>query len=226
MVLFIEEEALPATFGLLAGPGNEAVLHERATAVLRALAAHRAPPGDAFAHPLGFVYLPLLRMPDATLRLHIWHDDGDATRLGEGEISAMHDHTWNMTSYVICGELRNVIVDVVEDAAAPTHRMFEIHGRGEVDEIRPTQTVVRVVGTHEDKVSAGQTYQMGSDLIHCTHPGSGVVATLVAARRTSKRVERALGPVGLPGYRSTRQVCPPARVAAAAAAVLEALGAF
>jgi hypothetical protein len=225
-VPFIDEEALPTTFGLLAGPGNEAVLHERAVAVLRALVAHREPPPTAFAHPLGFIYLPLLRMPDATLRLHIWHDDGDARRLGDDEISAMHDHTWDMTSYVICGELRNVLVDVVPEAAAPTHRVFEIHGRGDVDEIRPTETVVRIADTREDKVSAGQTYQMGSDLIHCTRPGPGVVATLVAARRTSKRIERALGPVGLPGYRSTRQACPPRRVAAAASAVLEALGAY
>lgn len=138
----------------------------------------------------------------------------------------MHDHTWDMTSYVICGELRNVVVSVVEDAGAPTHRIFEIHGDGAVDDIRATETVVRVVGEHEDKVSAGQTYRMGSDLIHRSDPGAGTVATLVAARRTSKRAERALGPLGLRGYRSERQVCPPRRVVAAAAGVLEALGEF
>jgi hypothetical protein len=136
----------------------------------------------------------------------------------------MHDHTWGMTSYVICGELRNVIVSVVEDADAPTHRVFEIHRDGAVDDIRATDTVVRIVGECEDKVSVGQTYRMDSDLIHRTEPGSGVVATLVAARRTSRRVERALGPLELHGYRSERQVCPPQRVVVAAETVLEALG--
>jgi hypothetical protein len=225
-VFFADEDAPRATFGLLAGPADEAMLADRAAAVLRDLAAYRPPPGDAFAHPLGFIYLPLLRMRGATLRLHIWHADGATRGLGPDEISPMHDHTWHMTSYVICGELRNVIVDVEPDAFAPTHRMFEIHGACDVDDIRPTDELVSVVDTHEEKVSMGQTYRMGSDLIHCTHPQSGVVATLVAARRTSKRVERALGPVDLPGYRSKRQVCPPERVAEAARSVLGALGVY
>jgi hypothetical protein len=211
-------------YRLLAQSGRAPAPHQQTVDVLRHLADGRPPPCDAFAHPLGFLYLPLLRMSDATLRLHIWTDDQEHRPLGENHISPMHDHTWDMTSYIICGELRNVIVSVVDDADAPTHRVFEIHGDGAVDDIRATGTVVRVVGESEDKVSVGQTYRMGSDLIHRTEPGPGVVATLVAARRTSKRVERALGPLGLHGYRSERQVCPPRRVAAAAGAVLEALG--
>jgi hypothetical protein len=118
------------------------------------------------------------------------------------------------------------VVSVAEDRHTPTGRVFEIHGDGAVDDIRATETVVRIVDECEDKVSSGQTYRMGSDLIHRTEPGAGVVATLVAARHTSNRVERALGPLELHGYRSERQVCPPQRVATAAGAVLEALGDF
>lgn len=216
------EAALAGIYRLLARPDHEVALRKEAMSVLREIARGRS--CDAFAHPLGFIYLPLLRMPDATLRLHIWPNGRRVVPTGAGEVSPMHDHTWDMISHVIWGELRNVIVSVVEDADAPTHRVFEIHGDGAVDDIRPTDTVVRIVGEGEDKVSVGQTYRMGSDLIHRTEPGPGVVATLVAARRTSKRVERALGPLELHGYRSERQICPPRRVVAAAEAVLEALG--
>lgn len=224
LVPSIDEDALTALYRILAQSGHGPAPHRQTVDVLRHLAEGQPPPCDAFAHPLGFLYLPLLRMSDATLRLHIWHNDPEPRPLGDDEISPMHDHTWDMTSYVICGELRNVVVTVENDRLAPTHRVFEIHGNGAVDDIRATDTVVRIVDECEDKVSVGQTYRMGSDLIHRTEPGAGVVATLVAARRTSKRVERALGPLELRGYRSERQVCPPQRVAAAAGAVLEALG--
>jgi hypothetical protein len=117
------------------------------------------------------------------------------------------------------------VVTVEPDRQRPTHRVFEIHGDGPVDDIRATERLVRVVGECEEKVSAGQTYAMAGDLIHRTEPGPGGVATLVAAR-TSKRVERALGPLDLPGYSSRRRVCPPRRVVEAARAVLDALGDF
>jgi hypothetical protein len=225
-----EEASLNDLYGLVAETESGPKTRQRVESVLRHLAQGRdlaegqGGLADAVVHPLGFVYVPLLRTPVQTLRLHIWPEGAKSERPNGTVVSPMHDHTWDLASYVICGELRNVVVTVTEDRLAPTHRVFEIHGDGAVDDIRATGTVVRVVGEAEDKVSVGQTYRMGSDLIHRTEPGAGVVATLVAARRTSKRVERALGPLELQGYRSERQVCPPRRVAAAAAAVLEALG--
>ena len=218
-----DDGELAELLGRLLALDDPELLRKRLIDVLLALESGPFLPCDAFTHPLGFIYLPLLRMPTGALRLHIWLDDEAMVPLGDGEVSPMHDHTWNMTSHVICGALDNVIVDIEADGDRPTHRVFEIHGHGGIDDVRPTDTLVRVTGTRTERVETGRTYTMDSGLIHCTEPGRGVVATLVAARRTAERAERALGPLGLRAYSLRRVACPPDRVAKAASAVLSTL---
>ncbi len=178
---------------------------------------------SALRHPLGFLYIPLARWPEETLRLHIWPVESERRRLASGEVSPVHDHTWHLLSYVICGNVTNFVVDIEQDAVNPTNRVFEIYGAGLVDEIRATDTLVRVTGETPTGYGAGEIYSMGSDLLHRTMAGAGVTATLVLARRTSKRVERALGPIGLGSYEAVRERCPEPEVARAAASVLDAL---
>ncbi|MFI9836295.1 hypothetical protein ACIHFD_04640 [Nonomuraea sp. NPDC051941] len=122
----------------------------------------------------------------------------------------MHDHTWDLFSYVACGALENVEIKVAEvaDAASamsPVFRIFNIRGDGAMDRVTPTETLVTVEKERKERYSARSIYKMPADVVHRTEASSEPTVTLVLARRTGREFERALGPVDLPGYTTRRE---------------------
>ncbi len=194
-------------------------LQSEAVALVREIAHSRAS-FAAVRHPLGFIYSPLLREGPTALRLHIWLAGVSRPRL---TTSPIHDHTWQLISYVILGGLENHIVEI-SDSAEPTHRIFEIRGAGGADRLWPTDRLVGFRVASVQKVQAGERYTIEAGRFHFTEVSPDhTVATLVLAERKAPVPERSLGPLHLPEHEMTREACPPGELCGAAARVLDSL---
>jgi hypothetical protein len=167
-------------------------------------------------HPLGFLFAPLHAEGPWTLRLHIWSPEPEAAAL---PTSRYHSHAWELSSFVYCGGLTNVLVQPVPDGAE--YRVFDIHGEGLTDTIVPTADLVTARVTARQTIGGGEVYRMSSHLYHDTEPARGAwTATFALATRLRRGWERVLGPVDLPQRRTVRRAAAPAALARAAAAVL------
>ena len=214
-------ELLHELTGLLATGDRLDTLQDRAVSLLREIAAGRAR-FPAVRHPLGFLYAPLLRERQRVLRLHIWLRDAPRPQL---TTSPIHDHTWRLTSFVVCGELENQTIHV-DDAVDPTHRVFEIRGAGSDDFLKPTERLVRFRCSGAERVKQGRRYVMAAREFHFTEVASNVTtATIVLAERQTTAPERSLGPLNIAKHHMTRTQCSFAEFADAAQTVLTAISA-
>src|SRR6266545_8040326 len=212
-------ELLQQLFSLLRTGGGPGLLHQRAVALVQEIAAGRAR-FPAVRHPLGFIYAPLFREWPWTLRLHIWLHDAPRPQL---TTSPIHDHTWQLTSFVVCGELENRVIQV-DDVVDPTHRIFEIRGAGSDDFLRPTERLVSFRCSSAERVKQGCRYVMAARQFHFTEvAGDVTTATIVLAERQTTTPERSLGPLDMPKHHMTRAHCSSDEFAEAAQMVLGAL---
>jgi hypothetical protein len=172
-------------------------------------------PVPGLRHPLGFLYLPLHRASDLTLRLHIWDPDLPPATL---TTSPYHSHAWNLTSYVYCGQLENVLMRVRQVAEPPGYRVFEITGDGGIDALRPTGTLAAAEVATVQRVVAGEVYRIPAGVYHATGVDGRRTATVAVVRRRDALPERALGPIALGAHRVRREPVPADVVMRAAAA--------
>ncbi len=209
-------ELLQQLFSLLRTGGGPGLLHQRAVALVQEIAAGRAR-FPAVRHPLGFIYAPLFREWPWTLRLHIWLREAPRPQL---TTSPIHDHTWELTSFVVCGALENRIIHV-HDVEDPTHRVFEIRGVGGNDMLQPTERLVRFHCSSAERLLQGDRYVVAAGQFHFTEVPEGITtATIVLAERKTTAPERSLGPLHTPEHQMTRADCPPSELAQAAQTVL------
>jgi hypothetical protein len=195
---------------------------ERVMALLEELSRH-ADQFRAVWHPLGFIYVELLRTAKSTLRLHIWL--GSSRRRTPSQL-LVHAHTWHLTSHVIAGVLDNSIIQVVSDTTSPTHRLFQIEGSTEEDWIQPTSELVAYQVISTERVGKGNRYTIEPGEFHFTEVPEGVLtSTIVLAVRHPGLTERALGEPHVPEHRVSRERCTPDEVTDAAREVaLELIG--
>ncbi|MEV5429468.1 hypothetical protein [Streptomyces sp. NPDC052701] len=186
----------------------------------------------AVRHPLGFVCLPLLRDGARGVCVHVFGGLGEAGGPADAgppgtpdpspDASQVHAHSWELTSTVLYGRLDNRRMRVHEERDEPTHRVFEVHSDPSgVDELRPTERLVRCRPGAEQTSARGQTYALPAGEFHTTVvPGGRPTATLVLGRTLPGRADLSLGPLQAPGRRVVRRTCDPARTARIARAAL------
>lgn len=134
-------------------------------------------------HPAGLEWqvqgLGMLRLYlSKTRRLHIWNP-----KLAYGEDSNIHTHPWDFKSFVICGQLVNVIHRNVPWHDEKTHWRQKIHcgvGGGLVDSPQPCRLVpwnqYRVNPIIGDTILDG--YEQKADEIHETRAEPGTVTII------------------------------------------------
>ncbi len=172
----------------------------------------------ALLHPLGFVYVPLLRGPDWTLRLHIW----DTARVPASPI--FHAHTWDLTSYVLHGGLENQLVHADTGVSDPAQRIYRVVGHGDVDEFIWTDKTVRAEVESSEQVFTDQIYRMTSGSYHTTiNPAGSDLVTVALAERVPGTEEQVLGPLDGSSHSYIRLPCPADLLQSHAACVLEKL---
>ncbi|RKT83474.1 hypothetical protein SAMN05421805_10540 [Saccharopolyspora antimicrobica] len=173
----------------------------------------------AVGHPLGFVCLPLERAGQQGVCVHVWSDkliSADPTT------SATHAHSWDLTSYVLYGTLRNDLVGVVDAPEEPTHRVFEVCSGAEGDEIRRTPWLVRRRTEVSELHERGEVYSLPAGVFHETVP-QGETATLALGRGHPGAVDLTLGSLDTGDHRVRRQRYGGEETAFAASVVAEKL---
>nr|WP_042196448.1 hypothetical protein [Kibdelosporangium sp. MJ126-NF4] len=143
--------------------GRSDQVGEWAASVLDEVASGRDPTA-AVNHPLGFLCLPVHRHGDEGVCLHVW---GPRWHTSLTTLPT-HCHSWELLSCVLTGELHNQVIRVVDDNAAPTHRVFEVHSSADGDEIRATGRLVRHETASVDVYRSGDCYELPAGVFHQT----------------------------------------------------------
>jgi len=175
----------------------------------------------AVKHPLGFLCFPVLRRGGHGVCVHLWTSGVGQTLM----TSQMHAHSWNLTSYVLYGSLRNQHISVNDEPRSPTHRVFEVRSHGDVDELRATPRLVVSRPEADHGYSAGALYLLPAGEFHATVAPEGDVATVVLSQSCPQAADLALGPVDTPSHTVTRARCDAAETARAARLVADGLAA-
>lgn len=171
-------------------------------------------------HPLGFLCLPLYRDGAQGVCVHIW---SASLKPAEATTSQVHSHSWDLTSYVLYGRVGNTLLRVVDDPTAGTHRVFEIHSHGDLDEIRATPRRVRYSTARYEAVGPGGTYRLSAGRFHASVVADGSEAATVALGRARTALDLSLGPLDTPTHWVARLRLGPEETAESAKMVLTRL---
>jgi hypothetical protein len=174
----------------------------------------------AVRHPLGFFCFPAQRLPGRGVCIHLW-TPGSRHAL---TTSHVHAHSWDLTSYVLYGTLRNQRVRVADTPGSATHRVFEVRSRGDVDELHATGRLVSYQPEADDVYRAGSVYSLRAGEFHATvPPGEQDVATVVLGRGRADAADLTLGPVHTRSHTLTRSRCDVLETARAALLIADRL---
>lgn len=170
----------------------------------------------AVRHPLGFACLPVLRDGDYGVCIHAW-------LTGYQPVTAVHAHCWDLTSYVLFGELRNDL-PVVRETRPAAYRVLEVRSRGDTDEIVPTPRLVSCAPGTSQVNGDGDVYTLRAGTFHSSvvPPGSPT-ATVALGKMVAGGTDLSLGGVGAAAHRVTRVRCDRAQTKAIARAIMDRL---
>lgn len=155
-------------------------------------------------------------------RVHVWHYDLQAP-WRDDPLRAVHDHRWDLTSFVVTGALTDVTYEVwpfeqnlwnayrdayPEQAESFDHSyMWEIVNAkaqagmdpGKVGE-RVMAVIAREIGRRAYR--KGESYSLPRRVFHTTEPEPGVMVTLVGRTNFDDRPARVLGRTAHSGIQS------------------------
>jgi len=124
--------------------------------------------GKILSQPLGF-YRIFITAKDGTspgLMLHAWLNK-EQPRQSQNRTRDIHSHTFDMSSRVLIGELKNEIYNAIEDLKGD-YNIAYIRQDGPIATRVITDTKVRMVLDHDEIVGAGEIYGFPSRRFHCT----------------------------------------------------------
>jgi hypothetical protein len=148
----------------------------------------------ALHHPLGFICLPVIRLGDDGVCVHIW--SADQASAGP-TTSQRHSHSWDLVSYVLYGRVRNETVALADDPVSPTYRVFQVRSQGNVDQIIATDRRVRHSVTAVDVHESGAVYTLRAGVFHATEIFGGEAATVALGRVRPGESDCSLGALDL-----------------------------
>jgi hypothetical protein len=208
-----------------------------AAGALRAVA-DGSRPLRAVLHPLGFTCLPVERADRDGVCVHVWSPlAGGAAPAA----SSVHAHCWELTSYVLLGELENSLMTVTDampgqrppataappaggqgpGAASAVYQVLQVRSRGDIDELSPTRRLVHCRESRRELITAGGTYDVPAGVFHATDlPSEAEAVTVALGRLVDGVADLSLAPAGVAGHRVRRRRCDPEQTAATARRVL------
>lgn len=174
----------------------------------------------AVRHPLGFLCFPAQRLGEHGVCVHLWRPALQRALT----TFQVHSHSWDLTSYVLYGTLRNQKIRVAQADRSPTHRVFEVRSSGDMDEMHATARLVSYRPETDCAYAAGSVYLLPAGEFHATVlPGEQDVATVVLGRSRLPGFDRSLGPIHSPSHTITRSRCGPLETARAAVLIADRL---
>ena len=159
---------------------------------------------SAVWHPLGCLYIELLRDARISVRLHVW---GIAAGRFSGSGLDVHAHDFDLRSCVLTGAIENELY--AQQPGAATHRLYEIDYEREINLLRASGKLVRCETQSRDLMQAGDVYHIQAGQFHrIRQVGRAPVATFLIASRQEGMRSAVLGPInGRQTYRTVRNPC-------------------
>lgn len=144
-------------------------------------------------HPLGFIHLKAGGVGNRDLRIHIWppHD-----RRPQEPLWPIHDHIWDLNSYVVLGEITDLTFEAGPSSSSATHRVYHVEYSESFSILQPTEEVVaaRLVKRREISANAGYSIPIGT--FHSSDvPTDQLTVTAVVATKSTNHAPRVLGEV-------------------------------
>ena len=135
-------------------------------------------------HPLGFYHFELTSLagvPDMRLRFHLW---SRRSFEGRDELGLIHEHTWDLASCVLLGELTDVVLEAHEDPIGGYRRVVVDYGN---DTLEQDSGAFDVREVDRRIVRNEGTYFLPAGKLHMTNVERFPTATAVVARETGRR---------------------------------------
>lgn len=170
-------------------------------------------------HPLGFMCLPVDRTDEAGICVHVW---SDSLPRASPTTSMVHAHSWDLTSYVLYGSVRNELIDVIDTPDEAEYRVFEIRSGEDVDEVRETPRLVRCEIRAAELNHPGDVYSLAAGIFHSTVV-RGEAATVALGSSRPGTMDLSLGGINRKTHRVRRPRCDREETAHAARMVTERL---
>jgi hypothetical protein len=144
-------------------------------------------------HPLGFRVARLMSTGAYSLRLHIWPISSQSAQLG----FEIHDHTFEVRSHALFGELRQTIYSVV-GSSQPEYSLYDVsYDQGGSILIRSRKRVTALV-SGRSVIQAGDTYELRAGIFHRLDVAVPACAATLVLTTQVGGLPRSLGPLDGP----------------------------
>lgn len=178
----------------------------------------------ASIHPLGFTCLPVVREDRYGVCVHAWLPGQQAAR---PTTSAVHAHSWDLVSYVLTGRLRNELplVTGAQPGAVGVRQVFEVHSRGDIDEVVPTRRLVHCQEGESALHVRDDVYKVPAGTFHSSIADSAEpTVTIVLGSAVNGGADLTLGSPGTGAHRVHRSRRAQAETAALARTIVDLYG--
>lgn len=154
--------------------------------------------GNVFFHPLGFAYTELFVFSNRdAIRINIW----STVRHPQTPSMEIHDHFYNINSFVIAGKLTNIVYDV--SAVSPNHSVYKgTFDSAEGRTLKRTEECLNAEISSTQIINQGDFYYLPKGSLHSSYvPPKEFTCTFVLASQRDSSTSRILGPLnGLDNY--------------------------
>jgi hypothetical protein len=176
-------------------------------------------------HPLGFANIKYRIDRDTCLRIHVWPR---AQRQKPGAaLSGIHDHTWDLRSWVLAGRLTNrrfEMIDASEHGA--THEVVDIEMDGPVDRLSATGSWVTLRTVSCTSYGPGDSYDVEAGSFHATEIDARPVVTAVIGNERLSTKARTVEPRPAASREMVRVSCTPSELLSVMTDGIDALSKF
>lgn len=167
---------------------------------------------EATWHPLGFVRLKLTSSVQGSLRIHVWPE---TERRSQVPVWNIHDHLFDLRSFVLCGVVRNHRFEVRPDKTSATHRLYQVSYCKRQSRLHATTAEVSCHHISADVYSALESYSVYGEEFHASVVEKNILtATIVITSNHSRRAPNVLGDLSAGKlYAYDRRPCSPSDIA-------------
>lgn len=125
-------------------------------------------------HPNGFLQLPLESTDkrNSNLQLHIWNNTLERRGAKQFEI---HDHAFDIESYVVMGSLKDITYSVSENPSGE-YMTFQSDGSGQMNSVNKK---VSLNIKNDRTIKEGETYIIKKGDFHSSNPIDPFTATII-----------------------------------------------
>jgi hypothetical protein len=116
-------------------------------------------------HPLGFLHVTLMDTADTSIRLHIWKP---GERLVQEPAWLIHTHTFELTSMVLSGKLKNRVYSWTDDPIAGERRLYQTTYDDNSSSLIATDRVGKIQHESTSEISQGGQYTVPYGYFHQT----------------------------------------------------------